>query len=178
MNTRRIGLFAAWLAGTILAVALASQAVALVRDQVTDRPSRATVPTRTDSSNEPATSLPTFTPTTQAGTSTSTTTTATKTTTTTTTTQASQVTSTTTTRDERYDLEGGWVKVACNGDRIVFKSAVPGAGYQVVQHDVSESAVEITFESEEHTSAFHATCEHGAIAASIDDEHGDHDGDD
>ena len=70
------------------------------------------------------------------------------------------------------------MKVACNGDRIVFKSAVPRAGYQVVQHQVSESAVEITFEGEEHTSAFHATCEHGTIAPSIDEERGDHDGDD
>ncbi len=173
MNTRRLGLFAAWLAGTVLAVALASQAVALVRDQVTDRPSRAAVPTQTDASQEPATSLPTFTSTEgQAGTSTSTTSA-----TTTTTAQQAQITTTTTTGDERYDLEGGWVEVACDGDRIVFKSAAPRAGYQVVQHEVSDSAVEIAFESEEHTSTFNAGCEHGTIAASTD-EHGDHDGDD
>ncbi len=174
MNTRRLGLFAAWLVGTVLAVALASQAVALVRDQVTDRPSRAAVPAQTNSSQEPTTSLPTFTSTTEGGADTTTTTASMDTTTT----QPAQVTTTTTTGTERYDLDGGWVKVACDGDRIVFKSAAPRAGYQVVQHEVSDSAVEITFESEEHTSTFHATCERGTIVASTDDGHGDHGKDD
>jgi len=175
VNTRRLGLFAAWLAGTVLAVALASQAVALVRDQVTDRPSRSAVPALVDFSQEPATSLPTFTSTTEGQAGTPTTTTSANTTTTTA--PASQTTTTTTTRDERYDLDGGWVKVACDGNRIVFKSAAPLAGYQVVQHEVSDSAVEITFESEEHTSTFHATCEHGTISASTGDEPGDREGD-
>jgi len=174
VNTRRLGLFVAWLAGTVLAVALASQAVALVRDQVTDRPSRAAVPAQ--ATEGPATSLPTFTSTTEGGVGAPTTTESMDTTTTTA--QPAQVTTTTTTREERYDLDGGWVKVACDGDKIVFKSAAPRAGYQVVQHELSDSAVEITFESEDHTSTFHATCELGTITASTDDKHGDHGKDD
>ena len=41
VKKRRIGLLVAWVVATLTATLLASQAVALVRDQVTDRPSRA-----------------------------------------------------------------------------------------------------------------------------------------
>lgn len=176
VNTRRLGLIAAWLAGTALAVILASQAVALVRDQVTDRPSRAAAVLL--SSSEATTTLPTFPTTTVSQPPGSpTTSTAPVDAPATTTTQVVQATTTTTTRDELFELEGGWVKVACAGDRIVFKSAAPQAGYQLVQHEISERSVQITFESEDHTSAFQASCKNGTIDATVEDGHGDRDSD-
>lgn len=173
MNARRLGLIAAWLIGTGLAIVLSSQAVALVRDQVTDRPSRAAAVLLATSTT---TTLPHFTTTSTNPTTTTSTTQAAGTTTTTTTTQAP---TTTITRDERFDLEGGWVKVACNGNQIIFRSAAPQAGFQVVQREVSNEHVKIDFENSDHISKFEASCDNGKVNASIDETGNEtHDGDD
>ena len=57
---RRIGLIAAWVMVTLVAVAIAAQAVGSVRDQVTNRPSpivdvSALAPTTTPAAIEPTT---------------------------------------------------------------------------------------------------------------------------
>lgn len=168
-------MIAAWLIGTSLAVVLSSQAVALVRDQVTDRPSRAAavlLPTST------TTTLPHFTTTSTTNQTTTSTTQATGTTTSTTTTQV-PTTTTTIARDERFDLEGGWVKVACSGSQIVFRSAAPQAGFQAVLREISNEHVKIDFENSDHLSKFEASCDNGKVDASIDETSNEtHDGDD
>jgi hypothetical protein len=174
MSTRGLGLFAAWLVGTILAVALASQAVGLVRDQVTDRPSRTvstilssvtTSTTSTTISTDLDSTVPIYATTTTPPD--------------TTTTQTGSTASTTTTPptpDQRYTLTGGWVTVACSGDQILFRSAAPQAGFQVDRTEVADGSVEVKFESPNHVSTFHARCMGGTVSESIDE--GGHHSDD
>jgi len=162
-------------------VILASQAVALVRDQVTDRPSRVAAQAAAAlQSTSTTTTLPRYSTTTTTTGAESTTTSTTSGTPATATSTTLQTPTTTTTRDELFDLEGGWVKVACDGDRIVFKSAAPQAGFQFVQREIGEEQVNIDFESEDHTSTFQASCENGQVKESINeyDGHENHGGDD
>jgi cytoskeletal protein RodZ len=170
MNTRRLGLFSAWVAGTILAVVLASQAVGLVRDQVTDRPSRAVTTLRTipDAVSPTTSDVPN-----DDGPLTTSTTTHEEVPTTQPETVTTTAASTGSTSAQRYSLTGGWVTVACEGDQIVFRSAAPQAGYQVERVKVGSSEVEVEFRGSDHTSRFQAECEHGSVVESIDE--GDHD---
>ncbi|GBD85397.1 hypothetical protein BMS3Abin02_01802 [bacterium BMS3Abin02] len=189
MSTRRLGLFAAWLAATLLAIALASQAVGLVRDQVTDRPSR-TVSTLLASATTPSTAVLATTPTdidlevpqrTTSPTSTTASTVPSVTAASTTTTSATTAPTTTPTTtaaptlDRRYTLVGGWVTVACSGDDISFKSAAPKPGFSVERTEVEENKVDVKFESSDHTSRFEAECSGGNVVESIEekDEQGD-----
>jgi len=190
MSTRRLGLFAAWLAATLLAIALASQAVGLVRDQVTDRPSR-TVSTLLASATTPSTAVLAITPTdvdlevpqrTTSPTSTTTASTVPSVTVASTTTTSAATAPTTTpptttapTVDRRYTLVGGWVTVACSGDDISFKSAAPKAGFSVERTEVEGNKVDVKFESADHTSKFEAACSNGNVVESIEekDEQGD-----
>jgi len=183
MSTRRLGLFAAWVAATILSVVLASQAVGLVRDQVTDRPSR-TVSTLlasvTTESTAPLVSTPeNIDPQVPER---STTTVPPEPTTTPSTAPAVTPTAPPTTapptdaaENLRYTLVGGWVTVACSESHIRFKSAAPKAGFSVERTNVEENKVEVKFESSYHTSRFSAVCSDGSIVESIEesDEHGD-----
>lgn len=182
MSTRRLGLVAAWLVATLLAVVLASQAVGLVRDQVTDRPSRTVstilasaatpstiplvstpenvdpqAPERT-STEPPSTTQPPTT--TQPGTTTSTSTTV----------PASTTTTTQTETEERFTMIGGWVTVGCSANQITFKSAAPAPGFTVERTAVEDNKVDVKFESSDHTSKFRAECHDGAIAESIEEQ--------
>jgi len=183
MSTRRLGLFAAWLTATLLAIVLASQAVGLVRDQVTDRPSR-TVSTLLATATTPSTAALAATPTvidpevpqrTASPTSTTipapTTTSAVPTTTipAPTTTSAAPTTTAAPSVDRRYTLVGGWVTVACSGDDISFKSAAPKAGFSVERTEVEENKVDVKFESSDHTSKFEAVCSDGDVVESIEE---------
>ncbi len=190
MNRRKLGLVVAWLAGTTLAMILSTQAVGLVRNQVTDQPSRAVKAFITDaqdsappgftssaeqgSTTTVATTAPDDTTTTDAGSTTTTVATTPPDDTTTTT----VVTTTPTPSSQRYAMEGGWVVVGCNGNRIVFKSAAPANDYHLVRNEVSDSVVDVQFVGEEHLSSFVATCQNGSIAETIAETHvGDGDGD-
>lgn len=182
---RRLGLFTAWLAATLLAIVLASQAVALVRDQVTDRPSRTVTTLLTSATTSSTAVLATTTPADidpevpQRTTSPTSTTAATvppvtvaPTTTAPPTTTPPTTTSTTTppTVDQRYTLIGGWVTVACSGDQISFKSAAPQPGFSVERVELEENTVDVKFESSDHTSTFEAECSDGEVVASIEEE--------
>ena len=184
MSTRRLGLVAAWLVATLLAVVLASQAVGLVRDQVTDRPSR-TVSTILASAGTPSTAplvsapenidpqvpertsteLPSTTgPPTSTDPETTTSTSTTVPASTTTTTQPVQHT------EGRFTLIGGWVTVACSANQITFKSAAPSPGFTVERTAVEDNKVDVKFESSDHTSRFKAECHDGAIEDSIEEQ--------
>lgn len=169
MNRRRLGLVSAWLAGTILAVVLASQAVGLVRNQVTDRPSR-TVSTLLTT---PVSVLPPASDTTMVDGPSSTTTTGAPSTTQPATTTTTAPPIGTATAGERFSLIGGWVTVACEGERILFRSAAPQAGFQIAHTEIEDSGIEVQFRDSEHTSKFHAECVNGTVVEST--EEGDHD---
>jgi len=184
MRTRRLGLVVAWLVATLLAIVLASQAVGLVRDQVTDRPSR-TVSTILASVTTPSTSPLVSTPenvdpqvperTTEPPASTSTTSTVPTTATTTGTETTEPPPTTQPPFEQRYTLIGGWVTVACSGDHISFKSAAPKAGFSVERTEVEDNKVNVKFEGSDHTSKFRAECADGRIIETIEEqsEHGD-----
>ena len=70
------------------------------------------------------------------------------------------------------------MKVACDGSRIIFRSAAPQAGFQAVQREISSEHVKIDFVSGDHTSKFEASCDNGKVGVSIDESgHETHDGD-
>lgn len=184
MSTRRLGLFVAWLVATSVAVLLASQAVGLVRDQVTDRPSR-TVSTLlvdiTTTSSIPDVTEPTAPPasgptTTVGGATTATTVEPTETTTTTTTPPATATTTTPTTTPETvefFTLQGGTVSVSCSGDTIAFRTASPKPGYRTDVEKTGPENVEVTFEGSDHESRFKAQCHEGTVDTEIDEHDSD-----
>ena len=138
-----------WVAATSVAMLLASQAVGLVRDQVTDRPSRVattlaletTTSTRTGATITTTTTTqhqqqqqPSSTSTTERPAETSTTqpeATTTTAPTTTTTTTAVTTTSTASNQEETFYLVGGWATVRCAGDEVILATYAPNPGYQV-----------------------------------------------
>lgn len=183
MNKRRFGLVVAWVAATAMAMLLASQAVALVRDQVTDRPSRvattlasetttsttASPATSTPSSSQPSTTTTGADPTTTAPTATSSTsqpvtTTSPATTTTTLPTGADE--------EQTYYLTGGWATVQCSGDAVALVTYAPNPGYRVEIESAGPDKVEIGFEAtgDEHESKLEASCDDGILDPKIEED--------
>lgn len=183
MRTRRVGLVAAWLGATILSVVLASQAVGLVRDQVTDRPSRAAstlLPTTVTQAAPPTTSLdPGVPPSDERPLTPSTTTTAPPPQSTTTITSATSptttrppsdgTTTTVSTVEKVFTLVGGTVRVACRGDDIEFRAASPKPGFDADVDKRGPEEVEVTFESDGHRSDFRAKCGDDGIEQHIEE---------
>lgn len=182
-----------WLAATAVGVVLASQAVALVRDDAgppTLRLAADTIPvtTATTTTTPPSTTVPPAATTTvppsstttstaaPAGSSTtvpaqtSTTTTTAPTTTTTAAPPSSTTTSTTAPQpsdESTFTLQGGIAVVACLGDEPVLLAAVPAAGFSVETE--FESELEIEFESESHESKLRVECSAGSIDVRIEE---------
>ena len=178
MNRRRVGLVAAWVVATSMATLLASQAVALVRDQVTDRPSRVATTLALE------TTIPTTTPRTAVTTTTTSQTAATSTTITqaeTTTTAPPQMTttsvpltsSTTTTtighQEETFYLTGGWATVWCADDAVTLATHAPNPGYQVDIESAGPNELEIKFEEAggDHESRLQVDCDDGVLKPDI-----------
>lgn len=186
MKKRRIGLLAAWVAATAMATVLASQAVALVRDQVTDRPSRAAttlaLETTTSTTGPPTTAdalaLPSSTTTSRGGT-TSTTVTATTSSTqpAATTTTKPPTTSTTTgaNQEETFYLTGGWATVRCAGNDVALTTYAPNPGYKVEIKSAGPEKVEITFEAsgDDHESQLEVRCDSGVLKPKINEHEDD-----
>ena len=166
----------AWVVATAMAMLLASQAVALVRDQVTDRPSKVattsaletttsttTIPTTT----EPPPVSPTTTTLAETTTTTLTETTATTQTEVTTTSvpATSSTTTTTTNEEETFYLVGGWATVRCAGDDVILATYAPNAGYQVEIESAGPVELEIKFEESggDHESRLKVHCNDGAL---------------
>jgi hypothetical protein len=181
MNGRRVGLVVGWIIATSLAIMLASQAVALVRDQVTDRPSKVA----TTLALETTTSTSVTTATTATATSTpqpitaSTSTTLAETTTSTlpetTTTSVPTTSSTTTTatinQEQTFYLVGGWATVRCAGDDVTLATYAPNPGYQVEIESAGPTELEIKFEEAggDHRSKLDARCTTGMLDPQIDE---------
>ncbi len=181
---RNVGLFLVWILATVLAIAIASAAVAGVRNQVTARPASVGAPPEalaaSDSSTtiQPTTTLtPMATSTTMATSeieapehSTTTTRSPADATTTTTQTPSSSIPTTTTAPTEysrTYDTEGGSVRIRVSGDDVEFVGAYPKSGWKVELENPGPEKVEIHFkhDGEEHESEIHEV----EVEARIDD---------
>ena len=197
---RRIGFIAAWVMVTLVAVAIAAQAVGSVRDQVTNRPSPivdvSALATTTTAAIEPTTTTPvptTSTTTTRPpetttttsttvveGTTTTTTTTAAPepTTTTTTTTAPPPTTTTTAPPDmttQTYEMVGGWVRIRSGAGEVFLDGAGANAGFTMDVEDNGPDEVEVEFRSESHRSKFSAEFEGGELRVEIKEEGDDED---
>ena len=184
MRKRRFGLLIAWVAATATATLLASQAVALVRDQVTDRPSRVatTLALETTTSTTAVTAS-----TNQPPLSRSTTTLAATTTTTvadTTSTSKPLVTTTSTTpptsttasvgQEDTFYLAGGWATIRCSGSDAMLVTYAPNPGYRVDIESAGPEKVEIKFEAsgDDHESKLEVRCDAGVLKPKVE-EHDD-----
>lgn len=176
MNTRRIGAVLGWLIATVAAMVLASQAVGLVRDQVTDRPSRvpASLAATTSQPHMTTTSRPTMPP---AGTApTSTTTTAVATTTSSTAPPAASTTvPVATTVQSPNDTQtvyliGGTVTARCTGDDVSWVSYVPNPGFEAEVENPGPGQLEIEFEGNSHKSKLRAECDSGNLDIRSDEQ--------
>lgn len=198
MNMRRIGLVAAWVLATALAMAIASQAVALVADRavelrvdipildqsVLESPTTAD-PNPPTSVNPPATAttLSTAAPspvtttqtTTASGTSTTssgqtTTTTAPISTTTTTLAVGTVTTTTTTLASGSFAVTGGHVTAICTGQTTIqLLGAVPLGGWSLDVESAGPDKVRVDFESGEQESEIEIVCRNGQLQAEISD---------
>ena len=195
MKKRRFGLFAAWVAATAMATVLASQAVALVRDQVTDRPSRVATTLAletTTSTNDPPTTtdglaLPSSTTTTQVGTTSTAssattsstqpeeTTTSTPATTPTTSTTSTTSTTTGANQEETFYVTGGWATVRCTGNDVALTTYAPNPGYKVEIKSAGPEKVVIKFEAsgDDHESQLEVRCDSGVLKPGIDEHEDD-----
>lgn len=185
MKKRRIGLLAAWVAATAMATILASQAVALVRDQVTDRPSRVatTLALETTSSTAvPPTTADGFalpsTTTTRVGTTStaaSATTSSTQPAVATTTTPPTTSTTTGANQEETFYLTGGWATTRCAGNDVALTTYAPNPGYKVEIKSTGPERVEITFEAsgDDHESQLEVRCQSGVLKPKIDEHEDD-----
>jgi len=184
MSKRRIGLVVAWVAATATATVLASQAVALVRDQVTDRPSRVATTlaldatTSTTDTTDPTVQPPPPVSTTGfAATTTTTTGEGTSTTnpggTTTSTSIPPQTTASANQEDTFYGT-GGWATVRCAGDDATLVTYAPNPGYRVEIESAGPEKVEISFEAsgDDRESTLEVRCDSGVLQPRID-EHDD-----
>jgi hypothetical protein len=182
MNKRRVGLVAGWIVAASLAMLLASQAVAMVRDQVTDRPSRAaaTLALETTSSTTNAGTAITRQTTTTSTTidQAQTTTTAPAETTTTTVPEATSTSVPTTSsttpsinEEATFYLVGGWATVRCAGDDVMLTTYAPNLGYHVDIESVGPAEVEIKFEEAggDHRSKLEAQCRGGVLQHDVDE---------
>lgn len=183
-----------WIVATSLAMLLASQAVALVRDQVTDRPSRAATtraletttsttveqPASTSTTTtlaETATTLAETTTTTLGETTTTTQPEATTTSVTTTSLPDSSSTTTTTTanQEETFHLVGGWATIRCAGNEVTLATYSPNPGYQVDIESAGPVEVEVKFEEAggDHRSKLEVHCNDGVLDPELEER--DHD---
>lgn len=195
---RYLGVGVAWLGATIVSVAIASAAVAGVRDRVVETPVAMGAPTTTTTVASATTS--TFAATTTTSTTTSTTeppaTTSTTSTTvadveqTTSTTAAPETTTTTSTTTtttvapspsyETYSLVGGTVTLAW-GDGVVSVAAVdPNLGYRAETEQEGPAEVKVEFESNDHKSVLRAYFDDGEpkVTKNEEGDDDDHGGDD
>lgn len=186
MKKRRIGLLAAWVAATAMATILASQAVALVRDQVTDRPSRVATTLALESTSSttvpPTTTdglaLPSSTTTTQVGTTStaaSATTSSTQPAVTTTSTPPTTSTTTGTNQEETFYPTGGWATVRCTGNDVQLTTYAPNPGFRVEIESAGPEKVEIKFEAsgDDHESQLEVRCDSGELKPKIDEHEDD-----
>jgi hypothetical protein len=179
---RTAALVAAWLAGTVLVVALGIQAVAEVSDSVTEArpaplsaaavrqalteeggstPSTAPADTGTTQPSTTATSRP---PGGGPGTTTTTRpTAATNSTATTATTAVTGPTPTGATEDRTYDLIGGSVGVRFENGTARLLWATPAAGFRAERHGGSDE-VDVRFRSETHESRLRVFWDNGPRA--------------
>ena len=192
---RFVGIGAAWLAATLVAVAVAAAAVGSVRSEVTDAPTALAAPlvatTATLSASDPGSSTTTDSdipemPTTTApnteettattldeastsGSSEATPTTPPVTSTTTTTTAASS------SYTKTYDTEAGSVRITVSGESVTFSGATPLPGWKVELENSGPEEVNVHFErnEDEHEDKeikFKATIEDGELLVSISEE--------
>lgn len=177
-----------WVLAASLAMLLASQAVAMVRDQVTDRPSRAATTLALETTTSSTAAVPSSTiqsdttsttavqsPTTSSTPVVTTSTTAPDVSTTTAPTTTSTTTPTATNEEETFYLVGGWVTVGCAGDDIVLGSYAPNLGFQVDIEEAGPSEVEVKFEQAggDHRSKLEATCNGGRLNPEIEEKDDD-----
>jgi hypothetical protein len=192
--SRIIGISAAWLAATLVAVAVAAAAVGSVRSEVTDAPTAlaapmvavaATVPTP-----EPETATTTTTvfalpaPTTPVPITDSTTTTADadqddtpsgSPVTTTTPAATSTTTTTASSYTKTYDTDAGSVRITVSGESVTFAGAIPLPGWTVELENSGPEEVNVHFErnddeGDEEEIEFKATIENGELKVSISEE--------
>ena len=182
MSKRRVGLVVAWVAATATATVLASQAVALVRDQVTDRPSRVATTLALDAttSTTDTTVQPPPPVSTTGSTATTTATTGAGTTSTThpggttTSTSIPPPTTASTNQEDTFYGTGGWATVRCAGDDATLVTYAPNPGYRVEIESAGPEKVEISFEAsgEDRESTLEVRCDSGVLQPRID-EHDD-----
>lgn len=188
---RRVGIVAAWLATTMVAMLIAATAVGSVRGQVTDVPAIPTAGTSallttTTAATEAfalgaSTAESTTTTTTVAGAATGSTTTTSGTTTTTVTstpitTPTTVPTSTTTTTVPHglsiatYTLIGGQVTISTLEPDVGLVAAVPAAGFSAEIEESGPGEVKVEFESSGHKSSFRARWEDSELDIKIKEE--------
>ena len=184
MKKRRLGLVVAWVVATAMATVLASQAVALVRDQVTDRPSKVatTLALETTTTATPPTTsgltTPSSTSTTAGGTTTtvsSPTSSSTQPTVTTTSTPTTTSTTTGATQEQTFYLTGGWATARCSGNEVALATYAPNPGYKVEIKSVGPAELRIEFEEVggEQESKLEVRCSDGIPNPKIDEHHDD-----
>ena len=178
---------AAWVAATLMATLLASQAVALVRDQVTDRPSKVAttlaLETTTSTTGPPTTSPPpalatTTTlaePTTSTLPATTSTTQAEVATTSTPTTTSTTSTTTAPNQEQTFYLTGGWATVRCAANDVSLTTYAPNPGYQVGIESAGPEKVEVKFEAsgDDHESKLEVRCHDGVLDPKADEHEND-----
>lgn len=184
MKKRRLGLVVAWVVATALATVLASQAVALVRDQVTDRPSKVatTLALETTTTAAPPTTngltTPSSTSTTGGGTTTtvsSPTSSSTQPTVTTTSTPTTTPTTTGAGQEQTFYLTGGWATARCSGNEVALATYAPNPGYKVEIKSAGPAELRIEFEEVggEQESKLEVRCSDGVPNPKIDEHHDD-----
>ncbi len=194
MMKNRIGLIAAWLLATALAVGVASQAVGLVADRAVEVPVQVPVALADQSSQGPTTAPPgdpippTTVPATTTtipsssgstssapGSSVATTTTIAATTTSVPSPTTTTSTTTTTTSPPSLDsgtffVTGGQVSAACTGpDTIEFAGAIPLSGWKLEIDSRGPSKVRVDFEAGEDETEVEIVCVNGQLLTDISD---------
>lgn len=185
---RIIGIGAAWLTATLVAVAVATAAVGSVRSEVTDSPTALAAPIVTADPTIATPSPDTLTTTAAPGAPPTTVVPADSTTTTngqvkapseTTSTTTLPAASTTTTTMESYtktyDTEGGSIRITVSGESVTFAGATPLPGWKVELKNSGPEEVKVHFERnedehEEEEIEFKATVENGELKVSISEE--------
>jgi hypothetical protein len=193
---RIVGIGAAWIAATLVAVVVATAAVGSVRSEVTNAPTALAAPLVAASETAPAPDSETSTTTTTsvvpaAPTTTMAITVSTTTTTvpethasgeapvTTTTPPVTPTTATTTTTSSNYaktyDTEAGSVRITVSGESVTFAGATPLPGWTVELEHSGPEEVKVNFERNEHEDEekeieFKATVEDGELRISISEE--------
>ncbi len=190
---RFVGIGAAWLAATLVAVAVAAAAVGSVRSEVADTPTVLAAPLVATSATVSASDLGSSTTTdsdipqvpitTARNTETTTTldeadTSGSSEATTTTPPVASSSTTTTTgasSYTKTYDTEAGTVRITVSGESVTFSGATPLPGWKVELKNSGPEEVNVHFErnEDEHEDKeikFKATIEDGELRVSISEE--------